>query len=136
MAEQDQPGEAANGRLGGPPRMLPMRYSYNLPIGMQLWMRLRGMYLQQIIDFNHQWETDAQTWRDGEYSGDVTDSQPARDLKLTSLQNLDDPSNLEITLITITTSDAHKVYETFDYSCKCFSHCLEHAHLFTTHFSM
>lgn len=93
----------------------PISFSFRLPLTQQLECRLDGMFLQHVVDFNDAWEK--LRLKKGEYSGDLSTSQSARDLNLKKLQDLS-VEVLSLNLLVSTTGDSHSVYETFDFACK------------------
>ena len=97
--------------------------TFEVPLAIQLECRLKGMYLQHIVDTNDQILRDVHEWDDSLHSGDTLDCEKTRMLfrKHSPVQDLGytDPITGARTLKTIllftTSSDVHSAYLTFDF---------------------
>ena len=96
----------------------PYKMCYVLQFKQQLQVRLKGIYLQQVVDTSFKWEQDTANWG-ATYSGDTLDCQAVCDLhaKHQMKTDLSNTTQGKIYLIYSVSSDSHSMY-TFDYACK------------------
>ena len=77
----------------------------------QFNIRLKGIYLQDIIDSCQNLDRERLFWRDGQYSGDTTDCKRARELfDRHGLSVVDRDGRLHIYVLCTVTSDGHSPY--------------------------